>query len=241
MDISDKKIIIFGASSDIAFPVINYFIDNNTDITLVSRNPINDQKNVETILISNYKDELFSLIDDLDLDNSQVCAINFIGSMILKPLHLLKEVEMEEIIEVNFMTNYRILNRLLKKNMTNFSYVAFSSVAANYGLANHEAISAAKAANEGLLRSCASSYGHKSYRFNCIAPSLIESKLTNRIVGSDSGRQAAINMNPLKKIGSPEDLTECILWLLSEDSKFVTGQTINIGGGLNNINSRIVQ
>ena len=48
-------------------------------------------------------------------------------------------------------------------------------------------------------------------------------------------------MNPLKKIGSPEDLLECIIWLLSNNSNFVTGQTINIGGGLNNINSRIVQ
>ena len=94
MDINNKKIIIFGASSDIAFPVINYFIENNFDITLVSRNHVNIQNKVETILLSDYKDELFSLIDDMDLDNAQVSAINFIGSMILKPLHLLKEDEM---------------------------------------------------------------------------------------------------------------------------------------------------
>ena len=48
-------------------------------------------------------------------------------------------------------------------------------------------------------------------------------------------------MNILNKIGEPEDITGCISWLLSNNSNFVTGQTINIDGGMNNINTRIVR
>ena len=235
----NRKIIMFGASSGIAEPLIDRLsIDN--DVICISRNKVLNDK-FENILLEDYNESLTKFLSTLELDNENVSVINFIGSMILKPLHLLKENEMLEIMDVNFMTNYRILSQILKKNLSDLSYVAFSSVAANYGLANHEAIASAKAANEGLIRSCASSYGHKSYRFNCIAPSLIETKLTSRIVGTEAGRKAVENMNPLKKIGSPEDLLECIIWLLSNNSNFVTGQTINIGGGLNNINSRIVQ
>jgi 3-oxoacyl-[acyl-carrier protein] reductase len=225
----NRKIIIFGASSDIAKPIISKLSKDN-ELICISRSELL-YENTKNITLENYNDSLIE----------KVSVINFIGSMILKPLHLLKENEMLEIMDVNFMTNYRILSQILKKNLSDLNYIAFSSVAANYGLANHEAIASAKAANEGLIRSCASSYGHKSYKFNCIAPSLIETKLTSRIVGTEAGRKAVENMNPLKKIGSPEDLSECITWLLSDNSNFVTGQTINIGGGLNNINSRIVQ
>ena len=235
----NRKIIIFGASSDIAKPIISKLSKDN-ELICISRSELL-YENTKNITLENYSESLVDLISNMELDNEKVSVINFIGSMILKPLHLLKENEMLEIMDVNFMTNYRILSQILKKNLSDLNYIAFSSVAANYGLANHEAIASAKAANEGLIRSCASSYGHKSYKFNCIAPSLIETKLTSRIVGTEAGRKAVENMNPLKKIGSPEDLSECITWLLSDNSNFVTGQTINIGGGLNNINSRIVQ
>ena len=49
------------------------------------------------------------------------------------------------------------------------------------------------------------------------------------------------NMNVLNKIGQPNDITKCLSWLLSDESDFVTGQTINIDGGMNNINTRIVR
>ena len=47
------------------------------------------------------------------------------------------------------------------------------------------------------------------------------------------------NMNILSKIGQPSDIAKCLSWLLSDKSDFVTGQTINIDGGMNNINARI--
>ena len=61
------------------------------------------------------------------------------------------------------------------------------------------------------------------------------------MISNDKAREMVSNMNPLKKIGTPSDIEECLMWLISNSSSFVTGQTINIDGGLNNINSRILR
>ena len=145
----NRKIIIFGASSDIAKPIISKLSKDN-ELICISRSELL-YENTKNITLENYNDSLIDLISNMELDNEKVSVINFIGSMILKPLHLLKENEMLEIMDVNFMTNYRILSQILKKNLSDLNYIAFSSVAANYGLANHEAIASAKAANEGLI------------------------------------------------------------------------------------------
>ncbi|MQG24260.1 MAG: SDR family oxidoreductase, partial [SAR202 cluster bacterium] len=102
-------------------------------------------------------------------------------------------------------------------------------------------IASAKSGLEGLIRSCSATYGHKGYRFNCIAPALIETKLSSKFVSNDKAKEMVSNMNVLNKIGQPNDITKCLSWLLSDESDFVTGQTINIDGGMNNINTRIVR
>ena len=244
MDINKRKIIIIGANSDIAQPVIkalsNQVIANET--ILISRSEMDHlEDNQKKIIVSNYKEDLVDVLENLELEGSNLSVVNFSGSLILKPLHIVKEEEFMETLEINLLTNFRALSKILKINLNSLSYVALSSVAANYGLANHEAISAANSGLEGLLRSCASSYGHRGYRFNSISPSLIDTKMTKRLLQSDSARDAISKTNPLKKIGIPEDLSNGILWLLSDKSSFVTGQNINIDGGLNNINSRMIQ
>ena len=244
MDLNSKKTILIGASSDIAQPVITALNnqEEKNEVTIISRAKlINIPFNNKQFIIKNYKEDLLNVFDELNLAGSSLSVINFTGSLILKPLHLVKEEEFLQTLEINLMTNFRALSKILKINLKSLSYLAFSSVAASYGLANHEVISSAKAGVEGLLRSCAASYGHKGYRFNYISPSLIETKLTKKLLNSDAAKESISKMNPLKRIGVPEDLLSAILWLISDKSSFVTGQNINIDGGLNNINSRMIQ
>ena len=74
-----------------------------------------------------------------------------------------------------------------------------------------------------------------------MATALIETKLSSKFVSNDKAKEMVSNMNVLNKIGQPNDITKCLSWLLSDESDFVTGQTINIDGGMNNINTRIVR
>ncbi|MAU24144.1 MAG: hypothetical protein CL706_06260 [Chloroflexi bacterium] len=240
MDLNNKKLVVFGANSDMAKSFLSNDSLNAKEIIAVSRNDLDLNESIKTFKINDYKD-LESLFSQIGVENSDISIVNFAGSINLKPLHLAKDEEMYEILEINLMTNFRILTNLLRINLNSLSYVCFSTVAASYGLPNHELISAAKSGLEGLIRSCAATYGYKNYRFNCIAPGLIETKLSERMISNDKAREMVSNMNPLKKIGTPSDIEECLMWLISNSSSFVTGQTINIDGGLNNINSRILR
>ena len=239
MDLGKRKLIVFGSSSDLATNFINNQDDFDT-VYAVSRNKKEYKKNTIFVETEDYRN-IDEVLDLIDIDGYDLSVVNFVGSINLRPIHLSKDEDMYEILEVNLMSNFRILSSLLKKSINKLSYVCFSSVAANYGLANHELIASAKSGLEGLIRSCSATYGHKGFRFNCVAPALIETKLSSKFVSNEKARDMVSKMNILNKIGEPEDITGCISWLLSNNSNFVTGQTINIDGGMNNINTRIVR
>ena len=105
-------------------------------------------------------------------------------------------------------------------------------------LANHEAISAAKAGIEGFVRSSASTYAKDNLRINAIAPSIMQSNMSQKILSSDTAIEVSKNMHPINKIGDVNDILPVVKWLLSDDSKWVTGQTIHVDGGLSTVKTR---
>jgi NAD(P)-dependent dehydrogenase (short-subunit alcohol dehydrogenase family) len=113
-----------------------------------------------------------------------------------------------------------------------------SSCAAAIGLANHEAISAAKAAVEGLARSAAATYAGAGLRFNVVAPGLIGTPLASRITGNEAALKASIAMHPVGRIGQPMEVAQLIAHLLDPTGGFITGQVFGIDGGLSRVKSR---
>ena len=115
MDLDKRKLIVFGSSSDIA----TEFINNQNEfknIYAVSRDKTEYSKEVTFVETSDYKniDEVFELID---VENNDLYIVNFVGSINLRPIHLAKDDDMYEILEVNLMSNFRILSSLLKKSI----------------------------------------------------------------------------------------------------------------------------
>ncbi len=92
---------------------------------------------------------------------------------------------------------------------------------------------AAKAAIEGFTRSCAAFYADRDIRFNVIAPALVATPMSGRAQENDAIMRFIRTRQPLDggRIGRPEDLDAAVVWLLSDASRFVTGQTITIDGG----------
>ena len=163
--------------------------------------------------------------------------VNCIGSILIKPLHGTSVEEFNDVITTNLFSSYYLLASFSRR-MKDGSAIFFSSVAGSKGLSNHEAISAAKAGIEGFARSAAATYAKDNLRVNVIAPSIMDSNMSQKILSSDTAREVSKNMHPISKIGDTDDILPVIKWLLNPDTKWVTGQTIHVDGGLSTVKPR---
>lgn len=166
-------------------------------------------------------------------------AVNLAGSILLKPAHLTSEVDFELTIAQNLRSAFAVVRAAgLTMRERGGSVVLLSSCAASVGLANHEAIAAAKAGVEGLTRSAAATYAPNRIRFNAIAPGLVDTPLAERITRSESALKASLAMHPLGRIGTPDDIARAIAFLVDPANDWITGQVIGVDGGLARVRGR---
>jgi NAD(P)-dependent dehydrogenase (short-subunit alcohol dehydrogenase family) len=162
-----------------------------------------------------------------------------VGSILLKPAHLTSLVEWEETVRLNLTSAFAVVRASAETmRSTGGSVVLMSSAAARIGLANHEAIAAAKAGVTGLARSAAATYASRGIRFNSVAPGLVQTPLAEGITGNEKALQASRALHPLGRIGEPGEVADLIAWLLSDRSRWVTGQEFGIDGGLGTVRAQ---
>ncbi len=164
---------------------------------------------------------------------------NCIGSLLLKPAHLTTDADWAATIETNLTSAFgcvRAASRVMTK--TGGSIVLVSSAAGRVGLANHEAIAAAKAGIIGLAQSAAASYAPRGIRVNCVAPGLVQTPMTTRITQNETARKASESMHALGRIGQAREVASAIDWLLDPAQGWVTGQVIGVDGGLSTVRAK---
>ncbi|MEM6646474.1 MAG: SDR family oxidoreductase [Bacteroidota bacterium] len=166
--------------------------------------------------------------------------VNCVGSILLKPAHLTSVEEFQETVALNLNTAFYTVKAATRAMMkTGGSIVLCSSAVARTGLNNHEAIAAAKAGVVGLTKSAAASYANRNIRVNGVAPGLVETPLSHRILSTDAGRSQSESMHALGRVGQPFDVAVAIRWLLDPtQSGWVTGQVIGVDGGLGTLRPR---
>lgn len=157
-------------------------------------------------------------------------VVHAVGSLLLKPAHRCTFAEWRAVMAANLDSAFLVL-RLVAQAKMRGSLVLCSSVAAQVGLTNHEAIAAAKAGIEGLVRAAAATYAAQGLRVNAIAPGLTDTPMTAGILASQQLRAALVQQHPLGRIGRAEDQAAAICWLLSEESAWITGQVLGVDGG----------
>lgn len=165
--------------------------------------------------------------------------VNCAGSILLKPVHLTTEAEWNQTIQTNLTTAYATVRAGVKAlGATGGSIVLCASAAARTGLANHEALAAAKGGVIGLTLSAAATYAPRNIRVNCVAPGLVDTPLAARITCNEAALKASRAMHVLGRIGRPEDVASGIIWLLDPENNWVTGQVLGIDGGLGPVRGR---
>jgi len=240
--LSNRRCLVIGAAGGIGQAVLAMLHKEGWSLLLAGRTALPLEN-----LATTYGAEIATL-DARDFDAVDAAfqahpgitaAVNLAGSILLKPAHMTSAAEFDETIAQNLRTAFA-LTRAAGRHMkaTGGSVVLMSSCAAAIGLSNHEAIAAAKAGVEGLVRAAAATYAAAGIRFNAVAPGLVATPLAKRITENESALKASIAMHPLGRIGTPEDIAAAIVFLLGSQSSWVTGQVLGVDGGLGSLKTR---
>lgn len=240
-----QKVIVFGASGGVGSVLCQQLVDDGHQLILAGRNEEklselgNRLQQSVKICDGTQLAEVEQVITDAKEDWGVIDGVvNLIGSIMLKPAHLLTEKDFHNCLQTNLMSAFAVVRSLTKCQMDKPSVtVLMSTAAAHLGMANHEAIAAAKMGVEGLMKAAACSYAKNGLRFNCVAPGLTKTPLTERIFANEKGREYSQSLHPVGRLGKPEDIANAIRFLLSKDNDWISGQVFTIDGGLSTLKS----
>jgi NAD(P)-dependent dehydrogenase (short-subunit alcohol dehydrogenase family) len=227
-----KNYLIIGASSGIGEAIAEKLSEAGHNLYLASRSKgdIKESDNIHFQELDVTKD--FELELPEKLDGIAYCP----GTINLKPFGRFKEEDFLDDFKVNHLGAVKVLQQSISalKKADSASVVFFSTVAVQTGLSFHTSVASAKGALEGLTKSLACELAPK-VRVNAIAPSLTDTPLASSLLSSDEKREANAKRHPLKKLGTTEDIANAAEFLLTDRSSWVTGQIINVDGGLGSL------
>ncbi len=225
-----KTFLIIGASSGVGEALAKRLRDTH-EVFTASRSTASE-KNVRHAAWDAVNEPFPEDFLPQQLDGLAYCP----GSISLQPFERLSEESFREDFELNLLGAVRALKASLQslKAAPVASVVLFSTVAVMTGMPMHASIAAAKGAVEGLTRSLAAELAPK-IRVNAIAPSLTETPLAAKLLRTERQRTAAAERHPLAKIGEADDLAAAAEFLLSQESKWITGQVMPVDGGIGSL------
>ena len=241
-----QRVLLIGGSGGIGTALATLLVAGGDRVCLAARSAD------RLAAVATRLDMPFATLDASDPDALDACAdqaatalggldgvVNCAGSLLLKPAHLTTTAEWQATLAANLSSAFgcvRAAGRLLKAE--GGSVVLVSSAAARVGIANHEAIAAAKAGVIGLVLSAAATYARQGVRFNAVAPGLVRTPLTKGLVASEQAEKASLGMHPLGRLGEPGDVARAIAFLLDPAQSWITGQVLGVDGGLADLKAR---
>lgn len=229
-----KTYLIVGGTSGIGLKTAKLLSGGNNKIYIISRRERNLDGLTNAEFYSadagNPESELPEISEPLD------GLIYCPGTINLKPFRSLKIEDYKNDLEINLIGAVKTISKYLPnlKSVEKSSIILFSTVAVQTGMKFHSSIAAAKGAVEGFTRSLAAEFA-PNIRVNCIAPSLTNTPLAEKLLNSESKFKNAEERHPLNRIGSAEEIASMVSFLLSDDAGFITGQIFKTDGGISSI------
>ncbi len=159
-----------------------------------------------------------------------------VGSTLIAPLHRTRADAYREVMRVNLDSAVYMLQAWIGALQGGPGAAVFaSSVVARIGVANHEAIAAAKGGVEALVRSAAATYASQGLRINAVAPGMTETPMTAGMLKMPAMREGAAKQYPLGGVQTADQVADAMAWLLGEGSARLTGQVIAVDGGFTTV------
>ena len=157
------------------------------------------------------------------------------GSINLKPFKTMGLDTLQNDMQINFIALAKSVKSIINRMNEGSSMVFFSTVAVGTGMPFHTSVSAAKGAIEGFARALAAEYAPK-IRVNVIAPSLVHTPLSERLLNNDKKKGMMSERHPMKRVGNAGDIANMATFLLNSDNSWITGQVIGVDGGMSSLN-----
>lgn len=239
-----KTIVVTGAAGGIGYAVVKKIIndeladnilalDNDIDALNILKKEFDNIKSLslDVTKLDEYKN-IEKVIDDNKLE--VIGLVNSAGVQISGESLNYSSDNWEKVLSINLSGTFYI-SQLIGRYMIENSYgsiVNITSVAEKFGWPGRAPYAATKAGVSSLTRTLAAEWGSEGVRVNAVCPGYIETQLMRESI--ESGRvneSELLKMIALERIGTPLDVANIILFLLSEDSNYITGTTVDVDGG----------
>ena len=138
--------------------------------------------------------------------------------------------EFDNLFAVNVRAPFFLVQQLLPALCKGSNIIFMSSLGAHASVGTLSAYSATKGAVDTLVKHFASALGPRGIRVNAVAPGVVETDMSN-FTRTEAGREAALGMQALKRVAQPEDIAPAVVFLASDDARWITGDTVNVDGG----------
>mgnify|MGYP005739557765 FL=1 len=241
IDLKNHNIILTGATGILGGSILAKLNQANANIIATGTNQtkLDILKNkfenikIKKFDISNHN-SIEEFIDECNIifDNKINVLINNAGITLDNLTIRMKDEEWNRVINLNltssfFLSKYTIKKMLKNKDGKIINITSIVGHTGNIGQANY---AASKAGLIGMSKSLALEYGKKNIKINCVSPGFIKSEMTEKI--SDNFKKILQDKISLERFGLPEDVANAVLFLSSNLSDYITGETIHVNGGM---------
>ena len=240
INFKNKKILITGATGGIGNALVKKFIslEGNVLATGTNTDKLDDlKKNFPNIKVKKFDISEHSRIEEfienvsLELGGLDI-LINNAGVNSDNLSLRMKDEEWKKVIDINLTSTFLLSKNSIKKMLkTKYGRIVnITSIVGHTGNLGQANYSAAKSGLIGMSKSLAIEYAKKNITINCVSPGFIVSNMTSSI--AEKVKLFLTSRIPMGKLGTGEDVSNCVAFLSSEQASYVTGETIHVNGGM---------
>ena len=240
INFKNKKILITGASGGIGSEIVKKFASLGGEVlgtgTKAEKLDL-IKKQYQNIKVKKFDisehSRIEEFIDDVVLELGGLdILINNAGTNVDNLSLRMKEEEWKKVIDINLTSTFLLAKHAIKKMLKNkFGRVVnITSVVGHTGNLGQSNYAAAKSGIIGMSKSLALEYAKKNITINCVSPGFIVSDMTMNI--AEKVRLYLTSRIPMGKLGTGEDVSNCVAFLSSDQASYITGETLHVNGGM---------
>ena len=240
INLKDKKVLITGATGGIGGSLVKKFLSLNAKVLGTGTNAEKLEKlkkehseiKVKKFDISSHS-EIEKFIDEVSEDLGGLDILINNAGINRDNLSLrMKDDEWKKVIDVNLTSTFLLSKYSIKHMLKNkFGRVVnITSIVGHTGNLGQSNYSASKSGIIGMSKSLAIEYAKKNITINCVSPGFIVSDMTEAI--AEKLKTNLISRIPMAKLGTADDVSNCVAFLSSDLASYVTGETIHVNGGM---------